>query len=206
MYRTIAVVLVLVLAAGCGRKQVPAPNVGAGLSYLAPLVPEGTDLSPAPVSAPGTTYQGWTAPQWGRELLSENPATVASAGMALAELGEAGYPHLRAGLGSRAIVVRAASIQAMTKPLLLEHRKEMLPLLGRLLRDPEPLLRRAAAARLGWFGLDAQDCIADLQTVAAGDPMADIRMVAKASIDLILQANDTPTHGVGPNKLSGGGH
>lgn len=197
MRQSLLVLCLLLPAGGCARKAPPVASK-SNLNGLTPAV----SARPAQTDPAFRRSEGRTAPEWGEQLLeTRNHATRQQAALALADLGEQGYPHLAAGLRSNSDELRLASIQAMDKPTLLAHQNEMIPLFTRLLRDREPMLRRAAAARLCWFGTAAQGALRDLTEVATTDPMPDIREVARVSIDLIQNAKAQPDRGVNPSMV-----
>jgi len=203
MYRLLSLLLFLLLGllAGCGRQPPPpvAAENGLGSSGTAAAAVEG-DWQAAPV--PGTTYQGRTVVQWATQLDTDNHVQRSQATMALGQMGEAGYPHLLAGMQSKSDALRIACLQAASKPTLLQHGNEMVPLLTRMLRDPEPMIRRSAAARLPWFGAGAQGALRDLRVMAESDPVPDIRQVAQVSIELILNPKGSSRDG-NPQKGQG---
>ena len=137
------------------------------------------DQNTDPQGTSGQVVQGRTAPQWAEQLEARNHVQRKQASMVLGKMGERGYPHLREGMRRGSTEVRLACMQAIGKPALLEHRGEMVPILRAMLRDPEPMLRRAAAARLCWFGADARSAVRELQYIAEHDDHPDIQQVAQ---------------------------
>ncbi len=187
----------LLLLGGCGRKSPPVAvktkSTGASAAAstaVAPMTPE--------MEAAAKTLQNRSAPELGQQLLdTKNPALRQQAAVALADMGEKGYPHLFAAMKSNNDEQRLAAIQVIDKPTLMAHRNDMIPMLEKMLGDREPMIRRSAAARLCWFGSDAQRSLG-LLTGMANDPneLPDIQQVAKVSIDLIRNAKGTPSKGV----------
>lgn len=182
------------LLAGCSQKAAPrhtAPELQrGGESAVAPWQ-QGHNGPDATTDA-ATAYLGQTAPQWAEYLNSDDHAVRSQGSQALAELGEVGFPHLEAGMRSGNDAVRLACLQAISKPTLVDHPQEMVPILRNMLKDPEPLIRRAAAARLCWFGSRASPALPELRTVAQSDPLLDIRQVALVSIEIIQSPKAPP--------------
>jgi len=196
MRRIIMIALLGLAAVGCARKA-PKP-VGAESAPAPAPVGAAAENPDDPANGGGPVYEGRTVRQWDHQLQSSDHAVRQQASVALSALGERGYPSLRDGMLSKSDEVRVACLQAITKPALLEHGNEMIPLLTRMLRDREPMVRRSAAARLCWFGSGAKGALRDLQEMADRDPLPDIRQVARVSIELIQNPNAPPNRGVEP--------
>src|SRR5262249_30130167 len=158
------IAVALVLAAGCGTgtpdaKKAAEPDPGA-----VPVAQPWAGPPPAPAQAP--TYQGQTAAQWGQRLQSPQAAARQEAGVALRELGAAGFPYLLQGMRSESEEVRQASLQAVDLGDLVKHQAETLPLLVQLLNDRSAGVRQQAAARLAAFGQAARGALPALQRLA----------------------------------------
>jgi hypothetical protein len=180
------------LLAGCGRQPPPPAGANAALAdnELTTVSAEG-DWQAPPASGP-SSYQGRSVVQWAKQLQTDNHAERSQASMALGQMGEAGYPHLLAGIKSNSDARRIVCLQAMSRPVMLTHGHEMVALLTRMLRDREPMIRRSAAARLPWFGAGAQGALRDLRIMVESDPVPDIRQVAQVSIELIMNPDKPP--------------
>jgi len=105
--------------------------------------------------------------------------------MALAKMGEPGYPHLLKGMQSRDVDVQLTALQAITKPVLVAHQQETMALLRGMLRDSNAQIRQAAAARLPWYGKEAQVALPALQGMAKNDSDENVRQVAGTSVTMI---------------------
>jgi hypothetical protein len=195
----------MLLAIGCGRKSPPVavknksalPAAAAAESLLQAAPPEQN-------GGMAQVLQTKSAPELGQQLLeTKNDVTRQQTALALADMGEKGYPHLAAGMRSNSTEQRLVSIQVIDKPTLLAHRDEMIPMLEKMLYDREPMIRRSAAGRLCWFGKEAQRSLRYLMEMANNaNELPDIRQVALVSIDLITHANDVPNRGVDPSKMN----
>jgi hypothetical protein len=106
----------------------------------------------------------------------------------LGDLKEDGYVHLVKGLESPSPEMRLTCLKVISPPVLTGHREETMPLLLRLLNDPDPLIRQNAVARLPWFGKDAAPALPALEAVAKNDQDADVRTMAKQAIGRIKEA------------------
>jgi HEAT repeat protein len=186
IYQRLLIVCLLLLPAGCSRKSPPAAiNRATGAAAAAPSAAGAGAEGPAAVA--GGVYEGRAAPEWGERLVqTQSQAMRDKAAIALAQLGEQGYPHLLAGMRSDSDAVRLASVRAISKAMLLAHQNEMIPLLMRMLKDPEPMIRRAAAGQLRSFGKAGEIALRDLMEMAADkNESPEVRQVAKASAEQI---------------------
>lgn len=186
------IVLMLMLM-GCSQKASPRltapelqPSANAGARNQI-WAAQAEKQEAAPIS-----FAGQTAPEWAEQLKSEDHAVLGQASHALAEMGEGGYRQLADGMATGSNQVRLVCIQVITKPTLLAHADEMVPLLRAMLKDREPMIRRSAAARICWFGTAGRVALPELQIMAQSDPVPDIRQVALASIEIIQNPKAPP--------------
>jgi hypothetical protein len=150
-------------------------------------VSDGPDVAMPPGEP---VYQGQTAAKWAPGLDHPDNGVRLQAGMALRNLGNAGYPHLAAAIrNGKSAETRLAALQAIYKTELVSHRAEMLPLLVRLLEtDPNEAVREQAAIRLAWFDDQARGALAALQSAAMKDPNPQVRQAAANSRLCIYEA------------------
>jgi len=176
MRATILLLSVLLLA-GCARRGVKVPPAPTAL--------------PGGSGAPGATaawdhrivaFQGRSAIQWSQRLNTRDVSSREQAATALAAMKDDGLPHLLAGMNSHDWEVRLSCLQAMPKPLLLAQAAQTRPLLIKMLRDPNPLVRQQAAARVTWFGAQARAAIPELERMARSDDNADVRQTAADAV------------------------
>jgi hypothetical protein len=178
--------LSLLVLAGCSRRT---PPPAAGLSpvsapALAPI--EGADEFVAPGEP---AYLGRSAQSWARGLSSADNGVRLQAGMALRQLGPAGYPKLKDAIeNGKSAETRLAALQALYKTELVSHR-DMVGVLTRLLQsDPNEAVREQAAIRLAWFDAGGRPALAALQEAARRDPDPKVRQAAANSQTCIHEA------------------
>lgn len=201
MRRSIFVVLLMLVAAGCGRKTPPKIG-GLGPAPADVAQPTASAADPQAVVG-GAMYEGRTAPQWGEVLEGRDNAARMKAGYALSNMGEKGYVELARGLKSTSDEARLASLQAVSRTQLLAHRRDSMTLLLDMIEDRNPMIRQGAAARLSWFEMDSEQALPVLQRHAAKDPDADVRRVCQDSVYAIqeyVKAGGKLTRGVNPQK------
>ncbi len=190
MRKTLPILLLVLLSSGCARKvRPPVPAPAADQPAAIAMTDTGEDGG-AEAMAAQPMYQGRTAPQWADRVRDTNHAVQSRESVALAQLGEKGYPYLMEGMRSRSDQLRLNCLRTIDKSVLVTHSRETLPVLTQMLRDPKPTIRRAAAARLCWYGPGAQTALRELQTVADSDPLPDIRDVARLSIQMISKPDE----------------
>jgi HEAT repeat protein len=146
----------------------------------------GTPAYPLPAPADAKVFQGRTVDQWAERMESQNPTARSQASAALGSMGESGYPFLLKGLRSNSDDVRMNSLQNMTKPVMVAHQQETLGLLRSMLGDPNPLIRQGAAARVSWYGKDAQVALPAVQALAQNDSEPEVRRVAAIAVTEIM--------------------
>jgi vesicle coat complex subunit len=145
-------------------------------------------------------YQGLNAAQWAEQIQHPEPDVQRQAFRALSELKNEGYPHLMSALNHRSAEVRLQALQAIQLPMLVDARNQekTVPMLIRLLQDPDPVVRQEAAARLAWFdqtpegdrqqaGFQAQERLRALQ-FALNDPNPSVRDAADFSLKCVQGA------------------
>src|SRR5271170_3287125 len=119
----------VVVLAGCARHGAPPP--GEQQAALPPPVTGEGEEDPAwRARADGPVYRGKSATQWAQQLDQADEGTRFQAGMALRNLGEAGYPHLKNAMSNRSPAVRLAAMQALYKTELVAHSGDMIPMLA----------------------------------------------------------------------------
>ena len=176
-----------VVLAGCARKAPPPAVVVPGPATMVrptetPVGPDGGAGAPAPI------YQGRSPAQWAERLDNRDQGVRRQASEALRTLGPAGYPHLAKGMRHPSAEVRLASLQSLPKRELVAHKDEMVHLLIRMLRDPNPSVREHAAIRLAWFDAGARQAVTPLRSLAESDDNASVRQAAANSALCIHQA------------------
>lgn len=172
MRRVFHLLVIVAVASGCARKKPPLPLLAPSATAKSmPGVPG--DFGSA------AAQPAFAVPQWGEKLLQthDNLARY-QAGVVLRDLGEAGYPALRAGLRNDAVEVRLTALQSISRPVLSAHKAETGPLLVKLLSDSNAAIRLHAASRLAWLGVDGKAGLTDLKKLADGDPDPDVRTAA----------------------------
>jgi HEAT repeat protein len=174
MRQTLMLSIALSLLAGCSRKAPPPAIDGPALSPVS-LTPETSSQTELPHAN--------TATYWGPMLESPNPQTRVQASRALQQMGKEGFPPLFKGMQSKSTEVRLTSLQAVHKPVMLANGDQTLPVLVRMLGDPEPVLRQQAAIRLGWFdGASGQTAMRELQRLAAAEQNPEVRKTVTDTI------------------------
>src|SRR5262249_27037423 len=112
-----------------------------------------------------------------------NPQARVQASRALQQLGKEGFAPLFKGMQSNSTEVRLTCLQAVHKPVMLANGDQTLPVLMRMLGDPEPVLRQQAAIRLGWFdGARGQTAMRELHRLAATEPNPEVRKTVTDTI------------------------
>lgn len=173
---TAILLLSALLLTGCARRAVKVPAAppalpGAGVTAEAPMTWEQRGAAPARAAV-----------QWSQRLNTRDVAAREQAVTALVALKDDGMPHLIAGMQSRDWEVRLGCLQAMPKPLLLAQAAQTRPLLMQMLRDPNPLVRQQAAARVTWFGAQARPAIPELERMARTDDSPEVRQTAADAV------------------------
>ena len=199
MHRLMICLLLTGLGAGCAKKPPvarPASNpAGLGGGGLVPNAVEGARLNDGP------TYQGRSVTQWADDLASRDPSRREQAGQALRALGDGGYRSLVQAMQSATPEIRVEAIKAMDQALWVGNAKETIPLLVRLVSDPDATVREQVAIRLAWFdghapggvpraGPMAAERLQALEALAAKDPQKDVRAAAARSVAAIRGAMD----------------
>jgi HEAT repeat protein len=147
MRLTVRLAFLLLVMPACTTKAPPVAR-RAPLAHANPSVASQAVSAHPDAVAP---LLGRTLSQWEEQLSSKDLAARQRATLALGQLGEAGYPALLNGMKNESADVRLQSLQAIYRPVLVQHQAETVPLLLQLLQDPNPAVREHAAIRLAWF-------------------------------------------------------
>lgn len=193
----------LFLSVGCARKA-PPPLVVAPQTQSGPAVTMPLGNGPGGGVAAEPVYQGRTVQQWGTQLENRDPVKRSQASFALSRLGKPGAVALLRGMRNSSETVRLVSLQAATKDQMLQRRDESMSLLLSMLKDPNPDIRRAAAARLAWYDKDSASALPALARLAKTDDDPAVRGAAEsaiASIDEYEKSGGKYTRGVLPSNL-----
>lgn len=184
MRRRNGLCLFLFLALGCGGGDPAARDDRARAARTDPSPLTLMPPPPPPVETKGI-YQGRTAVQWAEQFQHREPAVRSKATRALADLGKDGFPHLLQGMRSERDEVRVECLRALTQEQVLAQGKEMYPQLLEMLRDPSAEVRKAAVARVAWFGAQAKAVQGTLETLALNDPDTEVRSIAIDTLNSI---------------------
>jgi HEAT repeat protein len=173
------IAIVLLLVVGCGRAKPPAPVVGSAPAAL-------TMESAEPEAAPADAGQPRTASQWGDALTGADPEARESAGRALRDLGNQGFPYLLRGMQSPSWEVRLVSLRAAPKADVVANSSRTLPVLTGLVADRNPQIAQYAVIRLGWLGARGQSALPALkQKLAENEEQTQLKGdIVQAIIDI----------------------
>ena len=131
---------------------------------------------------------------------NRDPVKRNRASVALGRMGAPGGAVLIQGMRNPSKAVRLDSLQSVTRDQLLGQRGESLALLRQLLADPDPDIRRAAAARIPWYGEVSPADLRTLQQMAKEDEAPEVRSAAADAlyaIDQNVKSGGKSTRGVG---------
>ena len=179
MRSTTLLLLLCIALTGCARRSVKIDSVtkANAPSAGAPANPVTTGWDPGVVA-----YQGRSAAQWSQKLNTRDVVSREQAVTALVAMKDEGLPHLIAGMNSHDWEVRLGCLQAMPKPMLVAQAAQTRPVLQKMLRDPNPLVRQQAAARITWFGAQAKAAMPELERMARADDNAEVRQTAADAV------------------------
>ena len=177
----------LALAAGCSGRR-PADTEARRpdpleLARRSPPAP-----NPNAADRAGPAHQDRGPREWAGLLNGRDPKARQEAGLALGELKEDGFPHLFKAMQSDSAELRLTAMKSVQPQVLVAHGKEAMPLLLRLVNDPDAFVRRQAAAMLGWFGKGGQQALPALEAAAQNDGDPQVRRVAKEAAFTIKEA------------------
>ncbi len=177
------ILLAIASLTGCTRKP---PAVSAKSSGSAPAL---TVVHPATGSASGFASQPRTPADWAERLQTHDQFARVEAARSLADLGKEGWPHLLRGMSSESWETRLTCLRVASRDQIMAHSRETLPLLSRLLEDPQPAIRSCAAIRLGWFGAGAKSTFPSMKSLlqAETDPL-----IKRDLMESILAVNSSP--------------
>jgi hypothetical protein len=168
--------VLVILAAGCGRQASPNKGDTGGGAYQAgvqgpftpPPAPQVVAVSPEQASA---NYES--------QLASRDATSRQQAAQALRNLGETGFPALLRTMQEGAPESRREALQAIDTAMLTTHAKELLPVLAGMLRERDPSLRTLAVSRLPSLGKTAGPTLTELRQLAKADPDMGVRKAAE---------------------------